>query len=65
MMRTTLDFDLRLLAVGDVYRSWAVPKGTVYFDPAVRRLVIAVEDHDLASGVFEGVDRDARRGAGR
>ena len=59
---TRLHYDLRI-QVGDVLRSWAVPKGPS-LDPAVRRLAVPVEDHELSAADFEGVHENSRRGTG-
>jgi DNA ligase D-like protein (predicted 3'-phosphoesterase) len=59
---TSKHFDFRL-EVDGTFRSWAVPRGPS-LDPRDRRLAMAVDDHALSWGDFEGVIPPGEHGAG-
>jgi len=59
---TSMHWDFRLEVAG-TFKSWAVPKGPS-MSPRDKRLAMAVDDHSIGWGDFEGVIGEGEYGAG-
>jgi DNA ligase D-like protein (predicted 3'-phosphoesterase) len=59
---TSMHWDFRL-EVGGTFKSWAVPKGPSTH-PRDKRLAMAVDDHSIAWGDFEGTIGEGEHGGG-
>src|SRR5215203_1386958 len=59
---TSMHWDFRLEVAG-TFKSWAVPKGPS-MNPRDKRLAMAVDDHSISWGDFEGVIGEGQYGAG-